>query len=173
MPGHKLLPERLRRWLPLARIAEQLFGIEPLLVLAVMDRESLGGEALQPRGPTGSGDKGHGRGLMQIDDRAHPTLAAAMLPSGKPLLGQAVFNILIAAEYLHDLVLAFDGFGCDPVPCAVAAYNCGPAKVRKALRDVKKPLVGADLLARLDPLTAGGNYVSDVLERRRKFVLST
>ena len=169
--SHKI-PQRLQRWLPMARLAEQVYGVDPLLVLAVMDRESLGGEALQPRGPTGTGDHGHGRGLMQIDDRAHPTLAAAMLPWGQPLLESAAFNILTGAGYLSHLVMDFDGTGCDPEPCAVAAYNCGPGKVRKALRELKKPLHGEALVKLLDPLTASGNYVSDVLKRRSKFVLS-
>lgn len=166
------LPRRLAQWLPIVRAAEALFGVDALLVLAVMDRESLGGEALKPRGPGGAGDKGHGRGLMQIDDRAHPTLAAALLCDGSPLLGHPVFNVLVGAHYLSTLVQQFDGTGVDPLLAASAAYNCGPGKVRRALRALPRPLSQEETLKALDPLTAGGDYVSDVLRRRLGFVVS-
>jgi soluble lytic murein transglycosylase-like protein len=45
-------------------------GIDPFLIAALGDRESRWGNALSPRGPWGTGDAGHGRGLLQIDDRS-------------------------------------------------------------------------------------------------------
>lgn len=47
--------------------AEQ--GISPAIISAIGDQESHWGRALTPQGPTGTGDGGHGCGLMQIDDR--------------------------------------------------------------------------------------------------------
>jgi len=171
------LPRRLAKWLHIARAAEQLLGTDALFTLAVMDRESFGGELLHPRGPTGTGDKGHGRGLMQIDDRAHPTLAAALLCDGTPLLQHPVFNTFIGAHYLAHLLHRFDGMGVEPMLPAAAAYNAGPGKVQAALRKLKVPASREAALAALDPLTTPGkpgepgNYVSDVHARRAQFVL--
>ena len=43
-------------------------GTNPFLLYAIGHRESGWGTTVSPRGPTGTGDNGHGRGLMQIDD---------------------------------------------------------------------------------------------------------
>lgn len=45
-------------------------GVDPFLIYALGEHESRWGEALTPPGPAGTGDSGHGRGLMQIDDRS-------------------------------------------------------------------------------------------------------
>jgi len=42
------------------------------IIWAIGSRESRWGLALSPPTPAGTGDYGHGRGLMQIDDRWHP-----------------------------------------------------------------------------------------------------
>lgn len=44
-------------------------GVSPLLIASILHNESAFGDALSPRGPGGTGDAGHGHGLMQIDDR--------------------------------------------------------------------------------------------------------
>jgi soluble lytic murein transglycosylase-like protein len=50
------LPQRIAQWAdPISRAATQ-YGLSPYLLCAVMDRESLGGEALRPKGCTGTGD---------------------------------------------------------------------------------------------------------------------
>ena len=56
MPLPIRLPRRLHRWWNLAIMAEHQHGVHHLLILAVLDKETLGGEALRPKGPTGSGD---------------------------------------------------------------------------------------------------------------------
>lgn len=45
-------------------------GVDPFILAALGDRESRWGDALSPKGPSGTGDVGHGRGLLQIDDRS-------------------------------------------------------------------------------------------------------
>ena len=45
-------------------------AIDPFLIYAIGQRESRWGNALSPKGPSGTGDVGHGRGIMQIDDRS-------------------------------------------------------------------------------------------------------
>lgn len=46
-------------------------GLDPFLIFAIGDRETLWGTTsyLDVRGPSGRGDNGHGHGLMQLDDR--------------------------------------------------------------------------------------------------------
>jgi len=48
-------------------------GVDPFIVAALGQRETNWGTAssLSKPGPAGTGDFGHGRGLMQIDDRYH------------------------------------------------------------------------------------------------------
>ena len=61
------------------------YRLSPFLLAGFMEQESDYGRALTPPGPTGTGDGGHGRGLMQIDDRAHPEFIAKVGADGKPL----------------------------------------------------------------------------------------
>jgi hypothetical protein len=65
------LPLRLAQWAVEIHFAAALYRLDPLVLAAIVERESRGGEALSPPGPAGVGDGGHGRGLMQIDDRWH------------------------------------------------------------------------------------------------------
>jgi soluble lytic murein transglycosylase-like protein len=141
--------------------AEICYGVDPLLLAAVIDRESLGGDALKPKGPAGTGDGGHGRGLGQIDDRSHASFLAAKFDSGAPLWQDPTFNVLYAAKLLRKNL---DRFG-EEGP-AVAAYNCGPGNVRAALARLPAGASADDRLAAVDQRTAHRNYASDVLRRR-------
>jgi soluble lytic murein transglycosylase-like protein len=129
-------------------------GLAPELIAAVMDRESLGGLALLPQGPTGTGDHGHGRGLMQIDDRAFPDFCAE--PAQWQVPGP---NTAFGARILARNLQAFEG----DVPCAVAAYNAGVHRVQRLLLMHPRPSI-----EQLDLLTTNHNYVSDVLSRIHK-----
>lgn len=155
------LPDRLARWAPQLVAAELCYGVDPLLLAAIVDRESLGGDALKPKGPTGVGDSGHGRGLGQIDDRSHPSFLAATFDGGPPLWQDAAFNLLYAAKLLRKNL---DRFGDEAA--AIAAYNCGPGNVRAALARLPVGASAAERLAAVDKRTANGNYASDVLRRR-------
>jgi soluble lytic murein transglycosylase-like protein len=141
-----------------------LYGLDPLLVLAVLDRESLGGEALTPSGPRGTGDKGHGRGLMQIDDRAHP-FTSAEDDTGKPLWAEPSFNIHYGCMLLARLMLHFKGAEAP----ALAAYNAGQVRVSRALAALPPGATPEQVLAACDAVTTGGDYASYVLKRRAAF----
>jgi soluble lytic murein transglycosylase-like protein len=126
-------------------------SVDKNLILAIMDRESLCGDALTPKGsPQGVGDGGHGRGLMQIDDRYHRSFCEDIT-----LWGDAYQNILYGTTLLRTYVrkLGDDSRG-------IAAYNAGPKRVLAS----KFTTIG-----QLDTLTTGGDYVSDVLQRRLMF----
>ena len=58
------------------RVAEEE-NLSPFLLYAIGARESGWGSYLTPKGPGGTGDYGHGRGLMQIDDRSNQAWLAA------------------------------------------------------------------------------------------------
>lgn len=67
----QVIPTRSRRFADaLLRVAAE-DSLNPFLLVALMERESGSGEYLSPRGPEGTGDGGHGRGLFQIDDRTN------------------------------------------------------------------------------------------------------
>jgi soluble lytic murein transglycosylase-like protein len=123
------------------------------LIWAVMDRESLCGDALNPKGsPQGVGDSGHGRGLMQIDDRYHRSFCEDITQ-----WGDAYQNILYGTTLLRTYIRKL---GTEPK--GIAAYNCGPKKVTTS---------GHQFPFDLDQLTTGKNYVTDVLRRRDQFAV--
>lgn len=130
------LPPRLRPWWPMVERAAKKHQLDPALVLAVMDRES-GGRNIR-------GDGGHGRGLMQIDDRSHGRFLAAHDGGLDPASNIDYGSSILAAN------LRNPRFAGHPA-AAIAAYNCGPGNVV----DVRHP----------DARTAGGDYSSDVLAR--------
>ena len=105
----------------------------------------------------GLGDAAHGHGEMQIDDRSHTDFCA----SGRWQ------DLAASLEYVHKAVIVpsfnylgghFELFGEDYDALfrdTIAAYNCGPGNVRRAME------VGQDVDAR----TTGRDYSADVLKR--------
>lgn len=172
------IPGAVVQWMPYARAAHLMWGLDEFLILAIIARESGGGEFLHPRGPGGKGDGGNGHGLMQIDGRYHSTFIAALGPDGKPLWQKPAFNIAYGAELLHTNLHMFDGIGCNPLLPAIACYNASPKRVRAALRNVSRPIADEQVIALLDPLTTPGkpgepgNYISDVLCRMKSYVIA-
>lgn len=155
-------PSRVNRWALEFQAAQMAFGVDPFVLAAICDRESLGGTVLQPKGPAGVGDRGRGHGLMQIDSTYHPTFLAAVGPDGRALWQSPTWNILYGAALLAANLASLDG----SYPAAIASYNASLARVLKVLQLGKE---GNDLVAALDHLTTGGNYVSDVLTRARLY----
>ena len=155
-------PFRLWRWRFEIQQAADFFGFEPGLVAAIIDRESLGGEALTPPTRLGRGDGNHGHGLMQIDDRAHPDFCSDI-----EKWGNAQLNIMKGTEILK---WGFETCG-HHIEGAVATYNSGWARVKdgivkpwiRELYQRKKPELPT--IDELDVFTTGHDYVSDVMAR--------
>jgi hypothetical protein len=132
------------------------FSHRPEVLAGIMMRESAGGLSLTPPGTAGTGDNGHGRGLMQIDDRSFPTLCAGdrwkdpaenIAAAAADLRGQ---RAQVQSECRKFAVPAT----LDQIErMAIAAYNCGADLAVHALRH------GEDI----DRYTTGGDYSAAVL----------
>jgi LysM repeat protein len=122
--------------------ASKKYGIPPQIITGVMSRETNGQNEI--------GDGGHGRGLMQIDDRSH----GAWLASHDNGLDPAS-NIDYGTSILKSNLDYFHG----DMTKALAAYNAGPGNVDAAVSRGLSP----------DAYTTGGNYASDVLNRAQGF----
>ena len=102
------------RWITDAILyASDLYGVDPILLTAVMESESrFNFSAVSPAGAVG---------LMQI------------MPETGRGLGVDIYdpfsNILGGAYYLRTLLDSFSGYGTMAVTDAVAAYNAGAQKV--------------------------------------------
>lgn len=131
-------------------------GVDPFLIAAVGQRESRWGQALDS---SGTGDYGHGHGIMQIDDRTWGSWIAS-----NDWLDPYV-NVSKGAEILAANLAYFEGKGLTGdqlTAAAAAAYNHGPGNVWSNLRSSGNPDVG----------TAGGNYGSAVLAMASSFASS-
>lgn len=159
------LPQRIAQWLPEARAAGSMYGQDPLLMLSICDRESRGDPNAQS--PDG------GLGLYQITRKYHPTFCDAVGPDGRPLWRQPAWNTLYAAALLHFNADLFDGvvpIGLVILPM-IATFNASARRVREAIRELTQPCSAEQLLGVLDPLTTGGDYVSDVWSRFKSYVI--
>ena len=122
-------------------------GLPPAYVVAVASRETRIQNIL--------GDGGHGHGVLQIDDRRHPSVinahpdwrqnAAPLIDYGCELLRT---NVAWAGNRFPDL----DAAG--RLTLAAAAYNAGPSGA-----------AAGHQAGDCDIRTAGGNYGEDVMDR--------
>ena len=160
-PPPFVLPKRLAAYADAFERASHRYQVGKFIIAAICDRESGGGTFLVPRGPTGTGDKGFGHGLMQIDSRYHKKF----IESGK--WADAGENILYGAKLLRENLDYFKG---DEFP-AIASYNCSRAKVANFVNMCWPDITARNIL--IDRLTTGQNYASDVLERADKFRAAT
>lgn len=160
------LPPHMARWSPQFAAAELCFGVDPWVLAAICEQESLGGDALYPKGPGGTGDQGHGRGLMQIDDRWHRGFIAATLWDRSPAWKHPTFSIMYGAGLMR---ANLDELGGD-YWSAIAAYNCGAAKVRSVLNALGFNPIAPQKLQALNGATHAGKYLSSVLRRRDEYL---
>ncbi len=159
------VPPRIERWRSVVEPLALLYRLDPLLVLALLDRESLGGDALTPKGPAGTGDHGHGRGLMQIDDRAHKRFVGAVDDLGRPLWQDPAFNVHYGCRLLRRNLDSLNGY----VAGALASYNAGLGRVRSVLARLPADATDAQRQAAVDSVTTGRDYATDVLRRHAEF----
>lgn len=157
------LPPRLAKWLPQFEAAERCYGVPVAILAAVCDRETRGGEACTPKGPAGTGDGGHGRGLMQIDDRFHHRFVVARFDDGAEIWTDPAFNILYGARLLARVYGVTGRWAV-----ALCAYNSGASRAIRILKSLQEP-TDEELWAALDKVTTGGNYVSDCLGKAARF----
>lgn len=161
----RTLPARIARWRSAIAAAALARDVDPFLLAAIVDRETLGGEACRPRGAHGVGDNGNGLGLGQIDKRFHAKFAEAEF-LGQALWADAAWNLLAAATLLRSNLDRFSGCTMQ----AVASYNASPARVKAAVAALPEGHTPLQRLGAVDSVTTGKDYVSDVLARRRRFL---
>jgi hypothetical protein len=136
------------------------YDIPTSIIAGIGSRESHWGLALTPPGPGGTGDHGHGRGLLQIDDRWH----VPFVESGKWANGRD--NIIYGAAVLKNCMDYFVTkaeweMSLNLIRAGVAGYNCGPRRV----------LEGYNMGYDLDYYTTGRDYSKNVIERAGWFQL--
>jgi hypothetical protein len=134
--------------------AAQQTGVPASIIAGIGDRETLWGTSsdLSQPGPGGTGDGGHGLGLMQLDNRYNP-ISNWTDPTANVLKGAQVY----ASGYTQ-----LQNAGVDPsilTKAAASAYNAGVSAVLSAINN------GADS----DSPTTGGNYGADVVGRASKY----
>jgi soluble lytic murein transglycosylase-like protein len=144
------LPKQFRHYLPYVRAAAKKYHVSQAIILAVMDRETGDPHKIGLGGHNVRGDGGHGRGLMQIDDRSHGSWLAGHDGGMDPKSNIDYGTSIIAANLRQ-----FHGNKHE----ALAAYNSGAGNVQRALRNGLSP----------DAYTANHNYGADVLRRAKWF----
>lgn len=127
------------------------------LVLALIRQES----AFDPRAVSSAG----ARGMMQLMPATAKKVARA---AGRPysrarLLDDPRYNIQLGTAYLDTMMLRFD----HTPALALAAYNAGPGRVDRWIRQIGDPRIGEiDLIDWIESIPFGEtrNYVQRVLE---------
>ena len=136
-------------WIKHFTDAAKQTGVPAALLMAIASRETEMGTS--PLLKNWRGDRGHGRGLMQIDDRWHQAYTSTHRDDDHRS------NIFYAANLVRQLQKNRITMG--NLRLVAASYNCGPGGVRKAIEAGKDP----------DVYTTGGNYGCDVLARMKHF----
>lgn len=132
-------------------------GAEQALTLAIIRQES----AFNPGAVSPSG----ARGLMQLMPATARQMAKAkgLRYSARKLLADPDYNIILGSGYLGRLLGNYDG----SYVLALAAYNGGPGRVKRWMREFGDPRESAiDVIDWVEtiPLEETRNYVQRVLE---------
>jgi peptidoglycan hydrolase-like protein with peptidoglycan-binding domain len=140
---------RTRGWAPIMRKAEKRHNLPAGLLLAVASRETNMEDIV--------GDKGHGRGLFQIDDRFHGdwlSAHGAPGPATTPRIGDAAEFAASMLESNLDFAVQKGVSAADRLRFACSAYNAGAGGA-----------LAGHQSGDCDRKTSGGDYGRDVLER--------
>lgn len=175
------VPPRISQWSDQIVAATNKWSLDLYFICAIMDRESLGGDALKPKGPRGTGDwsprrghmppdgLGYGRGLMQIDYDANTEWCNQRdAATGLYLWEIASSNIDKGCEIFARALMALDG---DYI-AATAGYNAGESRAKRIIVALPAGTSIDDKVAALNTITTisdGKPYVSDVINRRNTF----
>jgi soluble lytic murein transglycosylase-like protein len=125
------------------RTAGEKFDIPAALLAAIASRESRGGKVLAP---DGTGDRGNGWGIMQVDRRHHRPIGA---PDSLEYIEQAA---AILARFRNQVQERHPNWeDKDVLKGAAVAYNSGVSNVQT--------------VERMDVGTTGDDYGSDVIAR--------
>ena len=151
---------RYQRFDSAIRDAARKYGVDPLLIKAVVWRES-------EFRPGKKGSKGE-RGLMQVGEAAATDwVRAHKVQTFKPTdLFSPAMNLEIGTWYLKQALQRWAAKD-DPVPFALAEYNAGKRSVDRWIESTKlgKTATAGDLRGSIDyPKTRA--YVNTILKRR-------
>jgi|GEM_PF-2911890 len=134
VPDH--LQTRVRQYLPYVQRAARIYEVAPELILAVIQTESV----FNPRAVSHAGAVG----LMQLVPHSGG-LEASKLVYGEPRLltreqlSRPDHNIELGAAYLRILLRRhFNEYRTEPkklMLLVIASYNCGPRRVKTAIRE--------------------------------------
>jgi hypothetical protein len=167
--GHTAEIQEAKKYLDALQAAAVATALDPILLCAVVSRESAWGLTLKPPGPAGTGDftrrspatwhcelppdgLGWGRGLMQIDYQQE----FAKSGDWKDPAGNILYGSRLLKANIDYFTAAANGLNVpDPVRAGVAAYNCGRGNVHKALGNKMD----------VDTYSTGNNYSADVMQR--------
>ncbi len=132
-------------------------AIEAPLVMAMVRQES----AFNPRATSGAG----ARGLMQLLPRTAYTVARRLKVrySRSRLTSDSRYNLRLGQAYIAGLVQKYDG----SYVLALAAYNAGPSRTDKWMRNNGDPRDGSvDVIDWIEmiPFDETRNYIQRVLE---------
>lgn len=150
--SHQMAKTDLRRVLALKSVFEtsgQVFDVPPALLAAIASRESRCGNVLAA---DGTGDRGNGFGIMQVDKRFHRIAAGG--PKSQAHVDQAT-GILVefrrAVQRKHQ-----DWSDANVLKGAAVAYNSGVGNVQT--------------IGGMDLGTTGNDYGSDVIARAQFYL---
>ncbi len=146
--------QELQKYMPILRKASEAYNIDLSILAGILSRESHVGLALSPPGPHGTGDHGHGRGLVQVDDRWHSHFTDT--PEWKDPRANIYYGVKLLRDFMDYLQRKTSLQGRDLLRAAIASYNAGPGSI------MRRHIQGGEPV---DASTTGGNYSKDVLSR--------
>jgi soluble lytic murein transglycosylase len=155
-----LSPARFQQYDQLIRAAAAANQLDPMLVKAVVWRES----RFDPKKLGGAGE----RGLMQVSEIAAREWAKENRRENFQVeeLFDPATNLQAGAWYLHRAVIHWQQMQ-DPIPFALAEYNAGASRAQRwAGGEGAQPISGSAFQGNID-FPGTKKYVQSILERYR------